>query len=102
MEKQWKTYVPNLGIYQIPRESSSQAENALYGGPDGKILKLADFGLAVTGQKKRGCWGWKLEMVDADGSKSWNMAENMAENWWTFGYLGTMMVNSANLAMYLL
>lgn len=26
---------------------TAKAENALYGGPDGKILKLADFGLAV-------------------------------------------------------
>ena len=66
-----KKYVPKLGIYQIPRESSSQAENALYGGPDGKILKLADFGLAVTGPKKGGVgvenWRW---WMDVDGSKS--------------------------------
>eukprot|EP00913_Durusdinium_trenchii_P029317 g27484.t1 len=27
--------------------SDIKAENALYGGPDGKVLKLADFGLAV-------------------------------------------------------
>ena len=32
---------------RAPQKEKIQAENALYGGSDGKTLKLADFGLAV-------------------------------------------------------
>lgn len=68
--------------------SDIKAENALYGGPDGKILKLADFGLAVYITPSEG------PLTRARGSRSYMAPEMLAgegyafpADMWSFGVL---------------
>lgn len=68
--------------------SDIKAENALYGGPDGKVLKLADFGLAVYITPSEG------PLTRARGSRSYMAPEMLAgegyafpADMWSFGVL---------------
>lgn len=68
--------------------SDIKAENALYGGPDGKTLKLADFGLAVYITPSEG------PLTRARGSRSYMAPEMLAgegyafpADMWSFGVL---------------